>query len=88
MFKTTVGGEGMACGMCEQHLCEAVRKAFAVKKVKASKSKNRLEIISEDRIPEERIRKCIDATGYDFTSYSSEACAKQNFFNRLKGIFS
>lgn len=33
MVKTIVGIEGMACGMCEAHVNEAVRNAFQVKKV-------------------------------------------------------
>lgn len=32
MFKITVGIEGMACGMCEAHINDAVRKAFLIKK--------------------------------------------------------
>ena len=32
MVKITVGIEGMACGMCEAHINEAVRNAFQVKK--------------------------------------------------------
>ena len=28
MVKITVGVEGMACGMCEAHINEAVRNAF------------------------------------------------------------
>ncbi len=30
MVKITVGIEGMACGMCEAHINEAVRNAFRV----------------------------------------------------------
>ena len=33
MVTITVGIEGMACGMCEAHINEAVRNAFQVKKV-------------------------------------------------------
>ena len=47
MFKTTVGIEGMMCGMCEAHVNDAIRKAFDVKKVKASRKDNNAEIISE-----------------------------------------
>lgn len=39
MVKITVGIEGMACGMCETHLGEAVRNAFQVKKVTSSHTK-------------------------------------------------
>ena len=33
MYKTTAKIDGMACGMCEAHVNETVRKAFAVEKV-------------------------------------------------------
>ena len=36
MIKLIVGIEGMACGMCEAHINEAVRNAFQVKKVTSS----------------------------------------------------
>ena len=36
MVKITVGIDGMACGMCEAHINEAVRNAFQVKKVASS----------------------------------------------------
>lgn len=36
MYQTTVGVDGMMCGMCEAHVNDAVRKAFPVKKVTSS----------------------------------------------------
>ncbi len=36
MVKITLDVEGMACGMCEAHVNDAIRKAFAVKKVSSS----------------------------------------------------
>ena len=39
MVKTTLTIEGMACSMCEAHVCEALRKAAAVKKVRTSHKK-------------------------------------------------
>lgn len=39
MIKITVGVEGMACGMCEAHVNDAVRGAFPVKKVTSSHTK-------------------------------------------------
>ena len=38
MTKYTVEVDGMMCGMCEAHVNEAVRKAFAVKKVSSSRA--------------------------------------------------
>ena len=48
MVKTTLQINGMACGMCESHVNEAIRNAFKVKKVNSSHSKNETVIISEE----------------------------------------
>lgn len=47
MVKITLDIDGMACGMCEAHVNDAVRKAFAVKKVSSSHSKGQTEIIAD-----------------------------------------
>ena len=44
MFKITVDVDGMQCGMCENHVNEAVRGAFPVKKVSSSHSKKRKKV--------------------------------------------
>lgn len=36
MIKTTVGIDGMMCGMCEDHVNDAIRKSFDIKKVSSS----------------------------------------------------
>ena len=41
MIKMTVGIEGMACGMCEAHVNEAIRNTFRVKKVTVRIQKSR-----------------------------------------------
>ena len=55
MIKTTVGIEGMMCGMCESHVNDAIRKSFDVKKVSSSHSKKKTEIISEEAIDEDKL---------------------------------
>lgn len=45
MLKITLKIDGMACGMCEAHVNDAIRKAFSVKKVTSSHSKGRTEIL-------------------------------------------
>lgn len=47
MLKITVDVDGMQCGMCENHVNEAVRGAFPVKKVSSSHSKKQTVIITE-----------------------------------------
>jgi len=79
MYKTVAGVGGMMCGMCEAHMQDAVRKAFDVKKVSASHSKNRVEILSEAPIDEAALRKAVEETGYQFVSFASEKVEKKPF---------
>ena len=48
MVKTVFTIDGMACGMCESHVNEAVRSAGAVKKVTSSFRRGETEILSEE----------------------------------------
>lgn len=81
MYKTTVEVRGMACGMCEAHVNDAVRKALGnVKKVSSSHSKKRTEIISEAPVDEDKLRKAITDTGYDVGNISSEPYEKKGLF--------
>ena len=51
----------MACGMCESHINDAVRREFNVKKVSSSRSKRETVIIADEPIGEDRIREVITA---------------------------
>ena len=79
MIKTTVGIDGMMCGMCESHVNDAIRKSFDVKKVSSSHSKKKTEIISEEAIDEDKLRAVIDETGYTVLSVESEPYKKMGF---------
>ena len=59
MVKITLQVEGMQCGMCEAHVNDAIRRAFAVKKVTSSHSKKQTVILSEDDIEEQDLRDAI-----------------------------
>ena len=85
MIKTTIEVNGMACGMCEAHINDAVRKALGDVKVSSFHSKNRTEIISENPIDEAAVRKAITDTGYDVGTITSAPYAKifrKNLFAR------
>lgn len=82
MVKITVGIEGMACGMCEAHINEAVRNAFSVKKVTSSHTKKETVIIAENDIPAEKLKSVISKAGYDFVSAASEPYEKKGLFKR------
>ncbi len=79
MVKITLEIEGMACGMCESHINDAVRKAFAVKKVSSSHTKGRTEIHAESPLEEEKLKAAIEATGYTVRGIRTEPYEKKGF---------
>ena len=83
MLKITVGVDGMMCGMCENHINDAIRKAFSVKKVTSSHSKGQTVILTEQDIDEAEVRKAIDTTGYTVTSFAKEPYEKKGLFSFL-----
>ena len=85
MVKITIGIEGMACGMCEAHINEAVRNAFQVKKVTSSHTKKQTVIIAEKDIPEQDLKNVVAKAGYDAVSVSSEPYEKKGLFSAFRG---
>ena len=79
LYKITLGIEGMACGMCESHVNDAVRKAFVVKRVSSWHGRKRTEILAEQPIAEEELRAAIGRTGYTVTSYACAPYEKKSF---------
>lgn len=79
MVKMVVSIEGMACGMCESHINNAVRNTFSVKKVTSSHSKGKTEIIAESALDEEKLKEVIHATGYQVISIQTEPYEKKGF---------
>ena len=82
MVKITVEIGGMACGMCEAHINEAVRNAFPVKKVTSSHTKKETIILAEKEIPEQELRKVVAEAGYDVMSVNRERYEKKGLFSR------
>ena len=82
MFKITVGIDGMACGMCEAHINEAVRNAFSVKKVTSSQTKKETVILAEKEIPEQELRKVVAEAGYGVMGVNWEPYEKKGLFSR------
>ena len=84
MVQITLKIDGMACGMCESHVNDAVRAKFPVKKVTSSHTKGETVILSEEDISEEALRAVIEPTGYKVLGYVSEPYEKKCLFGRLK----
>lgn len=68
MTQTVLKIEGMACGMCESHINDAIRNNFSVKKVKSSHKKGETVIKSEEPLDAEKLKKVITDTGYTLVS--------------------
>ena len=83
MIKTTVKIEGMACGMCEAHVCDAIRKAVpTAKKVEASRGKKEASFLTEAAVDAESLKAVIDATGYTCLGVESAPYEKKGLFGR------
>ena len=82
MYKTTVKVDGMACGMCESHINDAVRKNFQVKKVTSSHKKGETVILSEEKPNEELLKQVISESGYSAAQISTEPYEKRHFFRK------
>lgn len=80
MIKLTLQIEGMACGMCEAHVNDAVRRAVSVIKVTSSHQKGCTEILTEAEIDTEVLKSAIEAGGYRVTAIQSEEYEKKKFF--------
>ena len=83
MVQIRVGIDGMACGMCESHVNDAIRQHLAVKRVTSSHTKGECVIVSEIEIPEKEIRAALDGTGYGVTSYAVEPYENRGIFAKL-----
>lgn len=86
MVKTTIEVEGMACGMCEAHVKDALRKIVPKGKISASAPKHQAVIIAEDAVTEEQAHQALDPTGYGVEGVSSEPYEKKKrgLFGRKK----
>lgn len=85
MVKIVADIDGMACGMCEAHVNEAIRNAFQVKKVTSSHTKKQTVIIAERDISEEELKNVIAKTGYEVTAVNSEPYEKKGLFSVFRG---
>lgn len=84
MIETTLGIDGMMCGMCEAHVNDAIRKHFAVKSAKSNRRKGQCVVVSDEPLDEARVRKVVAQTGYELTSISTSPYQKKGLFSRKR----
>ena len=81
MNRITVKIDGMACGMCEAHICDTIRKVCpAAKKVKASRTRGEATFLYGGAIDKEALKGAIAETGYVFVSVTAEPYKKRGLF--------
>ena len=79
MVKITLDIDGMACGMCEAHINDAVRRDFEVKKVSSSHSKGKTEIIAKKPLDTQKLKQTVSSAGYTVTGVHTEEYEKKGF---------
>ncbi len=85
MIRTIVSVEGMACGMCEAHINDAIRAAFPVRKVTSSRAKKETVILSAGSLDHEAVKRAIADAGYTPISITEEAFVKKRVFHFRRG---
>ncbi len=84
MYQYIIGVEGMACGMCEAHVNEAVRNAFQVKKVTSSHTRKQTIMLAEQEISEQELKNVVTGVGYELVSVSKELYEKKELFQAFR----
>lgn len=82
MVKITLQIAGMACGMCESHINDVVRRTFPVKKVTSSHKKGLTEILAEKPLDTQSLEQAIAQTGYQVLSIRTDPYEKKGLFRR------
>ncbi len=83
MIQTILKIDGMMCGMCEAHICDAIRNAVpSAKKVSASLRKKEASFLTEEKVDTDILKTVIDATGYTCLSVESAPYIKKGLFGR------
>ena len=70
MIRITVKVDGMMCGMCEAHVNDTLRRTLPIKKVTSNHKKRQTVILTEQDVPDDRIRTAIIESGYTFLGVS------------------
>ncbi|MBQ7255848.1 MAG: cation transporter [Oscillospiraceae bacterium] len=79
MIEMTAAIDGMACGMCEAHVNDAIRAHFPVKQVKSSHKKGQAVIVAEAAIAEDDLRQVLGEIGYKLISLETKTQEKKRF---------
>jgi len=83
MIRTTLKIDGMMCGMCEAHVCDAIRKTVpSARKVTASRSRKEASFLTEEPVDAAGLKSAVEATGYTCLDVVSAPYEKKGLFGR------
>ena len=83
MIRTTLKIDGMMCGMCEAHVCDAIRKMVpSARKVTASRSRKEASFLTEEPVDTAGLKSTVEATGYTCLDVVSAPYEKKGLFGR------
>jgi copper chaperone len=83
MFRNTVKITGMACGMCEAHIADTIRRIVpGAEKLKVSHTRSTAVFLSKEPVDEAALKAAVDATGYHYEGLVREPYEKKSFFHR------
>ena len=80
MIKTTLGIDGMMCGMCEAHVNDAIRRSFDVKSAKSNRRKGQCVVVSEQNLDRDRVVAALGKFGYELVSMTEESYERKPFW--------
>lgn len=84
MIETILKIDGMACGMCESHINDVVRRTCSVKKVTSSHSRGETVVLSEQPLDEAALQAAIRETGYELKGMTAHSYEKKSLFGAYK----
>ena len=84
MIETILKIDGMACGMCESHINDVVRRSCSVKQHTSTHNSPETVILSEQPLDEAALRAAIKDTGYEVKEVSSAPYEKKGLFGVFK----
>ncbi len=83
MFQTMVKVDGLACGMCEGNVEDAILRAYPqARKVEVSHSMGEVRFLTEEPPEENTLRRAIWETGFSFVSCDTVPYEKKRLFGR------
>lgn len=82
MVKMILHIDGMACNMCESHVNNLIRNAFAVKKVHSAHRKGITEIIAEAEIQKAALQAELEKAGYNIMAMETTPHEKKGLFRK------